>query len=79
MITAHFNSPNLKNIMLYKSDLMSNAKKSVEKDFCKLMNNANIDSCKLTAFYNENKEVKQIFTCPVTMKEQMNRNTMKKL
>ena len=43
------------------------------------MNNANIDSCKLTAFYNENKEVKQIFTCPVTMKEQMNRNTMKKL
>ena len=55
------------------------SKKSVEKDFCKLMNNANIDSCKLTAFYNENKEVKQIFTCPVTMKEQMNRNTMKKL
>ena len=79
MITTHFNSPNLRNIMLYKSDLMSNAKKSVEKDFCKLMNNANIDSCKLAAFYNENKEVKQIFTCPVTMKEQMNRNTMKKL
>ena len=79
MITTHFNSPNLRNIMLYKSDLMSNAKKSVEKDFCKLMNNANIDSCKLTTFYNENKEVKQIFTCPVTMKEQMNRNTMKKL
>ena len=60
MITTHFNSPNLRNIMLYKSDLMSNAKKSVEKDFCKLMNNANIDNCKLAALYNENKEVKQI-------------------
>lgn len=37
---------------------MLNAKKSVEKDFCKLMNNANIDNCKLAALYNENKEVK---------------------
>ena len=66
---THLNSPNLKNDFVVMNRVsLQNAGASLEKDFYKVMSNANcgygcrnnIGNCKFTALYNEIEEVSYI-------------------